>query len=139
MQWTIIEVPINIFLDLSKAFDTINHTILINELRYCGMDGTALLLFENYLNNRKQYVEIEEMQSEILPIEIEVPQGSNLGPLLFIIYINYLPQVGKIFSFIIYTDDRTLSCTLKHFSDSAQNKSIESLKKLMNSLKLLNG
>ena len=83
------EVPINIFLDLSKAFDTIDHTVLLAKLRYYGIHDTALLLLKSYLNNRKQYVEFEDTKSEILPITIGVPQGSIIGPLLFIIYISY--------------------------------------------------
>ena len=70
------EVPINIFLDLSKAFDTIDHNILLHKLRFYGLDGASLLLFESYLSNRRQYVEIDEVQSETLPVKIGVPQGS---------------------------------------------------------------
>ena len=84
------EVPINIFLDLSKAFDTIDHTILLAKLRYYGIYDTALLLVKSYLKNRKQYVEFEDTKSGILPIG--VPQVSILGPLLFIIYINDFSQ-----------------------------------------------
>ena len=75
------DVPINIFLNLSKTFDT----ILLNKLRYYGIDDAGLLLLKNYLKNRKQYVEIEEIK--ILPIAVDVPQDSILGPLLFNIYI----------------------------------------------------
>ena len=74
------EVPINIFLDLSKAFDTIDHTILLDKLRYYGIHDTALLLLNSYLNNRKQYVVFDDTKSEILPITVGVPQGSILGP-----------------------------------------------------------
>ncbi|KAI0213956.1 hypothetical protein LSAT2_000961, partial [Lamellibrachia satsuma] len=63
-----------IFLDLSKAFDTIDHTILLSKLRYYGIDDAGLFLLKNYLSNRKQYVEIEEIKSEILPITVGVPQ-----------------------------------------------------------------
>ena len=81
-----IEVPINIFPDLSKAFDTIDHTILLAKLRYYGIHDTALLHLKSYLNNRKQYVKFEDAKSEILPITVGVPQCSMLGPLLFITY-----------------------------------------------------
>ena len=53
------EVPINMFLDLSKAFDTIDHNILLHKLRFCGLDGSTLLLFESYLSNRREYFEID--------------------------------------------------------------------------------
>ena len=123
------EVPINIFLDLAKAFDTIDHNILLHKLRFYGLDGASLLLFESYLSNRRQYVEIDEMQSETLLVKIGVPQGSILGPLLFTIYINDFPQVSNIFNFIMYADDTTLSSTLNQFTDSTQlkNKSVESV------------
>ena len=63
------EVPINIFRDLAKAFDTIDHNILLHKLRFYGLDGSTLLLFESCLSNRRQYVEIDEMQSETLPFQ----------------------------------------------------------------------
>ena len=65
------EVPINIFLDLSKAFDTIDHNILLHTFRFYGLDGSTLLLFESYLSNRRHFVEIDEMQSETLPVKSE--------------------------------------------------------------------
>ena len=116
------EVPINIFLDLSKAFDTIDHTVLLAKLRYYGIHDTALLLLKSYLNNRKQYVEFEDTKSEILPITIGVPHGSILGPLLFIIYINDFSQASNIFKFIMYADDTTLFSNLKSFGNNIQTK-----------------
>ena len=74
-------------------------------------------MFESYLRNRRQYVEIDEIKSEILPINIGVPQCSILGPLLFTIYINDFPQVSNIFNFIMCADDTTLSSTLNQFVD----------------------
>ena len=82
------EIPINIYLDLSKAFDALDHSVLIDKLEFYGVKGVALDLLKNCLTNRKQYVEFEYVQSDMLNISTGVPQGSILGPLLFIIYIN---------------------------------------------------
>ena len=116
------KVIINIFLDISKAFDTIDHTILLAKLRYYGIHDTALLLLKSYLNNRNQYVEFEDTKSEILPITVGVPQGSILGPLLFIIYVNDFSQASNIFKFIMYADDTTLFSNLKYFGNTIQTK-----------------
>ena len=121
------DIPINTFLDLSKAFDTIDHTILLNKLRYYGIDDAGIPLLKKYLSNRKQYVEIEEIKSEILPIAVDVPQGSILGPLIFIIYINDFSQPSSIFKFIMYADDTTLFSTLTSFRDITQDNTIEYL------------
>ena len=86
------EIPLNIFLDLSKAFDTIDHTILLYKLKYYGLKGSTLNIFQSYLIKRKKYTEIEDTTSTILPIYIGVPQGSILGPIVFIIYLNNLPR-----------------------------------------------
>ena len=109
------EVPINIFLDLSKAFDTLDHEILLHKLNYYGVKGIPYNLIKNYLTDRKQFVDIDGIKSDSLPISTGVPQGSVLGPLLFIIYINDLSLVSTIFKPIIYADDTTLFSTLKSF------------------------
>mgnify|MGYP000297251403 CR=1 FL=1 len=106
------DVPLSIFMDLSKAFDTLNHKILIHKLSYYGVTGMALNLLNNYLTNRKQYVEFEEFKSTLANIQTGVPQGSILGPLLFIIYINDLSTVSDLFDPIMYADDTTLISSL---------------------------
>ena len=119
------EIPIDIFLDLSKAFDTIDHTILLYKLKYYGLEQSTLRLIESYLKNRKQYTEIEESKSEILPLTIGVPQGSILGPLLFI--INDFSELTKKFDFIIYADDTTLSSTINSFNNEQSNVDTQTL------------
>ena len=111
------QTPINIYLDLSKAFDTINHDILLHKLKYYGIQGNSLKLLSSYLSNRYQYVEYNNTISNMLRITTGVPQGSILGPLLFLIYINDIKNVCQIFHPIVYADDTTLSATLASFGD----------------------
>ena len=77
------EIPINIYLDLSKAFDTLDHSILIDKLQFYGEKGVALDVLKNHLTNIKLYKECEDAQSDMLNISTGVPQGSILGPLFF--------------------------------------------------------
>ena len=95
-------------MDLSKAFDTLDHNILLNKLKYYGDTNTELSWFQSYLTERSQYVEINGITSNILTISTGVPQGSILGPLLFLIYMNDIPEVSTLFKYIVYADDTSL-------------------------------
>ncbi len=108
-----INTRVNIFLDLLKAFDTLDHEILLYKLKNYGINRASFKLMESYIKYRKQYVEIEGIHSEMSTPTTGVPQGSILGPLLFIIYINDITNSGEIFVFVIYTDDTSLSTTLE--------------------------
>jgi len=99
---------IAIFCDLQKAFDTVDHTILLKKLCSIGVRGIELHWFKNYLSNRKQFVNIDGINSVLLDILIGVPQGSILGPLLFLIYINDLPTCSN-FDDSLFADDTTLN------------------------------
>ena len=81
------KTPINIhyYIDLSKAFDTLNRDILIHKLNYYGMKRRELKLFDNYLSNRKQFTDVNDYKSNTQIIQTGVPQGSILGPLLFLL------------------------------------------------------
>ena len=98
-----------ISIDLKKAFDTINHEILLNKLYIYGFRGITLSLLKSYLTNRYQYVSYNNTNSKILPIKCGVPQGSVLGPVLFLMYINDLPNLTNKCNFTLFADDTTLT------------------------------
>ena len=99
---------VGIFLDLSKAFDTLNHDILINKLNSYGIRGLANSWIQDYLSERKQYVVYNGESSSYSSILCGVPQGSILGPLLFLLYINDLPRCSDLLHFILFADDTNI-------------------------------
>ena len=99
---------VGVFIDLSKAFDTIDHTILLSKLNLYGVRGIAHKWFSDYLNNRKQYTSVKNCDSRLNNIQHGVPQGSILGPLLFLLYINDLHHCSSLLSFILFADDTTI-------------------------------
>ena len=99
------EYSIGVFLDLMKAFDTINHRILLKKLEHYGIRGLALKLLTNYLTGRTQCVTMNGSLSDYLPLKNGVPQGSILGPLLFLIYINDLANLSPLIDLFLFADD----------------------------------
>ena len=108
------KLPLAINMDLSKAFDTLDHNILIKKLQYYGVIGTPLNWFQSYLTDRTQYVEVNNESSSLQRILTGVPQGSILGPFLFLIYMNDIPNASNLFTFIFYADDTTLFSTIEY-------------------------
>ena len=99
---------IGVFIDLKKAFDTVNHRLLIEKFKFYGIRGIASQFIQSYLNNRNQFVQYKEHKSSGNRILCGVPQGSILGPLLFLLYINDMHKVSKLLHFIIFADDTNI-------------------------------
>lgn len=117
--------PFSIFLDLSKAFDTLDHNILLNKLQYYGIHGAPLNWFKSYLTNRHQFIDLNGTKSPMREILTGVPQGSILGPLLFIIYMNDVHVVSKKFNFILFADDTTTLGSMCSFTLNQPSKNTE--------------
>ena len=111
------EVSIGIFIDLSKAFDTLNHSTLLSKLEHYGIRGISLLWFKDYLTNRKQCVSFNGAVSRMKPITCGVPQGSILGPLLFILYVNDIVNCSNLLYFILFADDTNIFFSHKCYKD----------------------
>ena len=114
------QICLLLFIDFSKAFDTVNHEILLDKLEHYGIRGVANKWLKSYLADRTQYVQIEGFSSSIMSLKHGVPQGSILGPLLFVIYINDLPNISKIVKFILYADDANMIITGNNSHDIIQ-------------------
>ena len=112
-------LSLTVFMDLSKAFDTLDHSILLTKLKYYGIQENELMWFSSYLTNRQQYVELNGISSDLKPLFTGVPQGSILGPLLFWIYMNDIQQSSQYFKYILYADDTT-SFTTVQFRSATQ-------------------
>ena len=103
---------------MSNAFDTLDHSILLDKLKYYGIRGVANDLFNSNISNRYQNVDFCSISSTKV-VDTGVSQGSILGPLLFLIYINDLPSVSPLFNIAMYADDTTLYCNL--FNNTNEN------------------
>ena len=116
-------IDCGVFVDLQKAFDTVDHQILLAKLNHYGIRGVSNDWFKSYLSNRNQYVSINGYESGLAALNCGVPQGSVLGPLLFLLYINDLNQAIKF-------------CKVHHFADNTNllclSNSMKKLNKLVN-------
>ena len=102
-----------VFIDLSKAFDTVDHALLLQKLRHYGIENLELKWFEDYLTNRMQVVDYQNVMSDFQSITSGVPQGSILGPLLFILLVNDLPSTVAHCTLLMYADDTVLFYSAK--------------------------
>ena len=127
-----------IFIDLKEAFDTVYHKILLNKMHHCGIDGLQHQWLSSYFDNRSQFCRVNGVSSDPAKINIGVPQGSCLGPLLFLIYINDLPYALKRAKAAMYADDIAISFSSDKIEeiDAVVNAELASLEKWLQGNKL---
>ena len=102
------ETTVGVFLDLSKAFDTLDHQILFTKLEHYGIRDVALQWIKSYFSRSQQFVQINQTCSSMQTVKCGVPQGSILGPLFFILYINDLPKASKLTGRLLFPDDKSI-------------------------------
>lgn len=119
------KIVAGVFIDLKKAFDTINHSILLDKLDRYGIRGVSGDWLKSYLTNRTQYVVMGKHSSEHFDITCGVPQGSVLGPTLFNMYINDIFDVSKSLKFILFADDTTIFCSSENYDDLVSTLNVE--------------
>ena len=133
------QFTLGVFIDLSKAFDTVDHEILLSKLQYFGIEGKYLKWFQSYLCNRKQFITFgNNKQSNLLRINCGVPQGSILGPLLFLLYVNDLQKASNILKPIMFADDTNLFFSHKNIKNlfKTMNKELINIQEWFNANKL---
>ena len=127
------------FIDLSKAFDTVHHSILLKKLELYGITDRNYAWIKSYLSNRLQYIQVDEnSRTEFCVVKRGVPQGSILGPLLFVLYVNDLKNASPVLNPIMFADDTNLFYTHSNIQKlfSTMNEELASINQWFTSNKL---